>query len=35
MITAFRMGPATGPLDADCVISKEYYSELVNHVSKK
>ena len=32
MISAFRMGPAA---NAACVISMEYYSELLNHVSKK
>ena len=30
MFSAFRLGPA----DADCVISIEYYSELLNRLSK-
>ena len=31
MFSTFRMGPA----DADCVISIEYYSDLLNRESKK
>ena len=31
MFSAFRMGPTA---NAACVISMEYYSELLNHVSK-
>ena len=37
MFSVFRRSPAaSGPsaADADCLISREYYSELLNHMSK-